>query len=328
MRDQRDVSRAIELRMRSRITPHSSGWHWGSKGGTWPACSYSTPLCTISVASPPSSTMSVGPDPSGHSIASLVHHQYSSSVSPFQANTGVPFGFCTVPPVSGRPTTAAAAAWSWVEKMLQDTQRTSAPSSASVSTRPPVRTGRWALPAMLGPRVAWRGLCGRVRIRWSQPADAHPVESGVDSHPADFDVRGVGLSGAELGYRPLDVGAGGGLGPLSLAARQGMQRGPASILFDDALDCQRHQLAAVECRVRLHERMIGLVPQKSLLLVTVQAARRRRPRLVLERPQQFLELQPLFDGHPEIGFPVHSAQQRLLRRSRERRSDVFERDRE
>ena len=50
-----------------------------------------------------------------------VHHQYSSSVSPFQANTGVPAGASTVP---SRPTTTAAAASSWVEKMLQDAQRT------------------------------------------------------------------------------------------------------------------------------------------------------------------------------------------------------------
>jgi hypothetical protein len=50
------------------------------------------------------------PEPSGQSNASVVHHQYSSSVSPFQANTGMPFGAATVPPVSGRPTTTAAAA--------------------------------------------------------------------------------------------------------------------------------------------------------------------------------------------------------------------------
>ena len=35
-----------------------------------------------------------------------MHHQYSGSVSPFQANTGVPFGSSTVP---YRPTTTAAA---------------------------------------------------------------------------------------------------------------------------------------------------------------------------------------------------------------------------
>ncbi len=57
-------------------------------------------------------------------------HQYSSSVSPFQANTGVPLGSSGVP---CGPTTTAAAAWSWVEKMLQDAQRTSAPSATSVS---------------------------------------------------------------------------------------------------------------------------------------------------------------------------------------------------
>ncbi len=59
-----------------------------------------------------------------------MHHQYSSSVSPFQANTGTPRGSSGVP--SG-PTTTAAAAWSWVEKMLHDAHRTSAPSATSVS---------------------------------------------------------------------------------------------------------------------------------------------------------------------------------------------------
>ena len=47
--------------------------------------------------------------------------QYSSSVSPFQAKTGMP-AFAM-----------AAAAWSCVEKMLQLAQRTSAPRSTSVS---------------------------------------------------------------------------------------------------------------------------------------------------------------------------------------------------
>ena len=44
-----------------------------------------------------------------------VHHQYSSRVSPFQAKTGTPAGRSTVP---CGPTATAAAAWSWVEKML------------------------------------------------------------------------------------------------------------------------------------------------------------------------------------------------------------------
>src|SRR5437660_1488129 len=87
-----------------------------SGSGTAPALSNSTPLCTSSVASPPSSRIMLGP-PSGQVSACSVHHQYSSSVSPFQANTGTPCGASGVP---WAPTTAAAAAWSCVEKMLQD----------------------------------------------------------------------------------------------------------------------------------------------------------------------------------------------------------------
>ena len=56
-----------------------------------------------------------------------MHHQYSSSVSPFQAKTGTPAA------------AIAAAAWSWVEKMLQDAHRTWAPSAVSVS----IRTAVW-----------------------------------------------------------------------------------------------------------------------------------------------------------------------------------------
>src|ERR1051325_4377464 len=110
IRVHRDLSFCIDWLTQSRMTPHSSGSFSGSNAGTLPAFSNSTPLCTTSVASPPSSTISVGPLPSGHSSASLVHHQYSSSVSPFHAKTGVPRGLSIVPPVSGRPTTTAAAA--------------------------------------------------------------------------------------------------------------------------------------------------------------------------------------------------------------------------
>ena len=53
--------------------------------------------------------------------ASRVQSQYSSRVSPFHANTGVPVA------------AMAAAAWSWVEKMLHEAQRTSPPMSLSVS---------------------------------------------------------------------------------------------------------------------------------------------------------------------------------------------------
>src|SRR6267143_2729909 len=80
----------------------------------------------ILVASPPSSSTMFGVQPpvgplAGPRRVCSMHHSYSSSVSPFQAKTGTPRA------------AIAAAAWSWVEKMLQEAQRTSAPSSSSVS---------------------------------------------------------------------------------------------------------------------------------------------------------------------------------------------------
>src|SRR5215213_9742433 len=68
------------------------------------------PRCTSSVASPPSSRIMFGPWPLNSKIR-WVNSQYSSSDSPLYANTGVP------------PAAMAAAAWSCVEKMLQEAQR-------------------------------------------------------------------------------------------------------------------------------------------------------------------------------------------------------------
>mmetsp|Transcript_2057 Transcript_2057/g.4188 ORF Transcript_2057/g.4188 Transcript_2057/m.4188 type:complete len:219 (+) Transcript_2057:967-1623(+) len=93
-----------------------------------------------SVASPPSSTIWSMPSPSGQLRALSVHHQYSSRVSPFQAKT------LAVP-----ARTMADAAWSCVEKMLQDTQRTSAPSASSVSMSTPVWMVMWSEPMMRTP---------------------------------------------------------------------------------------------------------------------------------------------------------------------------------
>ena len=47
-------------------------------------------LCIRAVRSPPSSNIIFGVQPSLPSIVCLTHHQYSSSVSPFQAKTGIP----------------------------------------------------------------------------------------------------------------------------------------------------------------------------------------------------------------------------------------------
>eukprot|EP00900_Chrysochromulina_parva_P002123 jgi/Chrpa1/11911/Chrysochromulina_OHIO_Genome00017981-RA len=80
------------------------------------------------------------PSPSGQLSALSVHHQYSSSVSPFQAKT------LAVP-----ARTMAAAAWSCVEKMLHETQRTSAPRASRVSMSTPVWIVMWSEPMMRTP---------------------------------------------------------------------------------------------------------------------------------------------------------------------------------
>jgi hypothetical protein len=68
-----------------------------------------------------------------------MHHQNSSSVMPFQAKTGMPLA------------AMAAAAWSWVEKILQEDQRTVAPSAISVSISTAVWIVIWRQPAMRAP---------------------------------------------------------------------------------------------------------------------------------------------------------------------------------
>ncbi len=61
----------------------------------------------------------------------------------------MPFGSCGVP--SG-PTATAAAAWSWVEKMLQLAHRTCAPMAASVSISTAVCTVMCSEPVIRAPR--------------------------------------------------------------------------------------------------------------------------------------------------------------------------------
>src|SRR6266702_3077788 len=146
-----------------------------------PVASNSTPMWISSVASPPSSTMESGPVPSGQVSICSVHHQYSSSVSPFQANTGTPVGFSGVP--SG-PTTTAAAAWSWVEKMLQLTQRTSAPSAASVSMRTAVCTVMCSDPATFLPRS---GCCAPYSLR-------RDIRQGISCSASWISLRPNGAS--------------------------------------------------------------------------------------------------------------------------------------
>merc|ERR1719163_450127 len=118
----------------------------GSEPSFAKAFSNLTPSWRRRVMSPPSSTIWSMPSPSGQVMALSVHHQYSSSVSPFQAKT------LEVP-----ARTMAAAAWSWVEKMLHDTQRTSAPRASRVSIRTPVWMVMWSEPMMRTPASGWAG---------------------------------------------------------------------------------------------------------------------------------------------------------------------------
>ena len=84
-----------------------------------------------------------GCQPFGPSMVWRMHQSYSSSVSPFQANTGTPSA------------ATAAAAWSWVEKMLHELQRTSAPRWRSVRMRTAVSTVMCRQPATRAPRSGW-----------------------------------------------------------------------------------------------------------------------------------------------------------------------------
>mmetsp|Transcript_28618 Transcript_28618/g.50884 ORF Transcript_28618/g.50884 Transcript_28618/m.50884 type:complete len:208 (+) Transcript_28618:1008-1631(+) len=92
------------------------------------------------VRSPPSSRIMLGrPSPEKPLIVWRRHHSYSSFVSPFHANTGIP------------ALAIAAAAWSCVEKMLHDDQRISAPSATSVSMSTAVWIVMCRHPAIFAP---------------------------------------------------------------------------------------------------------------------------------------------------------------------------------
>ena len=79
---------------------------------------------TILVKSPPSSKIIFNDLPPSKAVSVCkIHQSNSSSESPFQAKTGTPVA------------AIAAAAWSCVEKILQDDQVTSAPKCTNVSIK-------------------------------------------------------------------------------------------------------------------------------------------------------------------------------------------------
>src|SRR3954465_2919123 len=155
--------------------------------GAAPAFSAWTPRCTSNVASPPSSRIMLAKVPSGQRRICWVHHQYSSRLSPFQANTGTPEGASCVP--SG-PTATAAAAWSWVEKMLHEAQRTSAPSATRVSMSTAVCTVMCREPAIRAPDS---GLLSPYRSRIAIRPGISCSASWISVRPKSADARSATL---------------------------------------------------------------------------------------------------------------------------------------
>ncbi len=107
-------------------------------------------------------------------------------------------------PASG-PTATAAAAWSWVEKMLQLTQRTSAPSATSVSIRTAVWIVMWSEPMIRAPLSGWEpanSLAGRHQA-------GHLVLGEADLLAAELGQGEVGDLEVEGGLRRGARGRGG-----------------------------------------------------------------------------------------------------------------------
>ena len=125
-----------------------------------------------------------------------IAHQNSSSDMPFQANTGTP------------DAAIAAAAWSWVEKMLQELQRTVAPSAVRVSISTAVCTVMWRQPAIRAPSSGARGA--ELRAERHQPR--HLGLGDRDLLPPPIGKGDVGdlevVCGTHAGVPVLSVGLG------------------------------------------------------------------------------------------------------------------------
>src|SRR3954454_18439654 len=272
IRVQRCGSSARPARSASRMTPYSSE-STSVVSGTAPSASNRVPRCTSRVASPPSSRSMFGPmrspPSSRNSNSRWVHHQYSSSASPFQANTGTPVGCSGVP----SPTTIAAAAWSWVEKMLQLTQRTSAPSAVSVSISTAVWMVMCSEPAMRAPASGWAspyssrrlirpGISCSAREISLRPKPARERSATLKSPSVSTRVPVLAVMSLQCPARPRVGGrsrspssehaeASAGLVPCPRVTPSPRRRGRASVLDGGAgVDDQGHDLLVVH-RVRL-----------------------------------------------------------------------------
>mmetsp|Transcript_133896 Transcript_133896/g.218017 ORF Transcript_133896/g.218017 Transcript_133896/m.218017 type:complete len:204 (+) Transcript_133896:363-974(+) len=143
--------------------------------------SNSLPLWISSVASPPSSTIRSGPTAPCQVRHCSVHHQYSSSVSPFHAKTAAVPAFAT-----------PDAAWSCVLKMLHDAHCTAAPRSARVSMSTPVWIVMCNEPEIRTPANGFLapnslrqfirpGISCSARVSSLRPNSASPMSLTLDS---------------------------------------------------------------------------------------------------------------------------------------------------
>merc|ERR1719396_99064 len=156
-----------------------------SGSGKEPSLAYfssnSLPLWMSKVASPPSSTSWSHPSWPGTVNICSVHHQYSWRVSPFHANT------VAVPALA-----MAAAAWSWVLKILHEHQRTLAPIAAKVSINTPVWMVMCNEPLMFKPlkgaaapnslrQFIKPGISCSAKVSSLRPNSAKPMSFTLDS---------------------------------------------------------------------------------------------------------------------------------------------------
>src|SRR5580658_3699939 len=160
------------------------------------------------VASPPSSTISCGPLSPGKASARKVQSQYSSSDSPFQAKTGKP------------ALAMAAAAWSWVEKILQLAQRTDAPSAARLSISTAVSMVMCREPVMRTP-------CSGLEAAYLRRMDIKPgiscSEMSMALRPYSARPRSLTLKSAPFPF--LAAGARNGLTRREEASLTGIKEG-------------------------------------------------------------------------------------------------------
>ena len=153
--------------------------------GTAPACSNSTPLWTSSVASPPSSRIMFGPPVGPASAPARCTTSTPRASRPSRRRPARRAGCSAVP--SG-PTATAAAAWSCVEKMLHDAQRTSAPRATSVSMSTAVWIVMCSEPVIRAPVSGLRAPYSRAQRHQA----GHLVLGELDLLAAQVGERQVG----------------------------------------------------------------------------------------------------------------------------------------